>query len=108
MQKRLLSTACYAKPSGRAWHSELAELNDAIRKSCDDEEEWELADEVVNQTESLNLIADQERVYLVGVHLKSERSDGDNFTGARILAAEYSHSITSHAAHQRFTGCTLC
>lgn len=77
--------ACRAKPSG-PWQNELAELNDALRKSCDDEEVWDAADEVVNESESLNLIADQERVFLVGIQPKSDRQEGDTFTGMPHLA----------------------
>jgi hypothetical protein len=74
---------CHAKPSTNSpWKIELAELNEAIRSSCDDEQVWDTADQVVNETESLNLIADRERVFLVGIQRKSDRPESDTFTGA--------------------------
>ena len=80
--QRASCLTCHAKSSSESpWKIELAELNEAIKKSCDEEQVWEVADEVVSETESLNLIADQERVFLVGIQVKSERPEGDTFTG---------------------------
>ena len=80
--QRASCLTCNAKSSSNSpWKIELAELNEAIKKSCDEEQVWEAADEVVTETESLNLIADQERVFLVGIQVKSERPEGDTFTG---------------------------
>lgn len=74
------STACFVKKENTQWKVELAQLNDAIRASVS-EEDWEDIEEL-NIDQSSPKITDQERVYLVGVRVKSRKPDADSFTGA--------------------------
>lgn len=73
-------TACFVKKENTQWKEELAELNDAMRASVS-EEDWEDVDQLDIEQASPK-ITDQERVYLVGVQVKSRKTDADSFTGA--------------------------
>lgn len=72
-------TACHVKKENTQWKTQLAELNDAIRSSVSDEE-WEDVGELHIEQDAPK-ITDQERVYLVGVQVKSRKKDAESFTG---------------------------